>query len=92
MKAFISVVVIYLMLVLAVHLAHCQPVLPPTYSEFDMQLIRFNDTWNKFFRKHFNCSPDARYLQDCRVDENSTSYDGFPKVIKEFTKSFIGGN
>lgn len=82
MKAFITVIIIYLMLVLAVRLAHCEP------SDFDTNVIHFNDVWNRWYRHHFNCPEDAHYLHDCRPEANKTSYDGFPRVIHEFTSLF----
>lgn len=83
MKAFITVVVVYILLVFMVKLAHCE-----IYSDFDSNVIHFNDVWGQWYRKHFNCPEDAHYLHECRVESNRTSYDGFPHVIHEFTKLF----
>lgn len=86
MKALIWIGLIWVALVVGVRLAHCEI---GGLSDFDSRLIHFNDVWGKFYRKHFNCPPDATKLHECRVDSNRTSYDGFPTVIKEFTKEFI---
>lgn len=71
-------------------LSYCEGVQGQMLSDFDTRLIRFNQVWNTFYRTHFNCPVDAHYLEECRVDANSNKYDGFPKVVKEFTKSFVG--
>jgi len=87
MKAFVITILIYLALVLGVRLAHCQSQV----SDFDARLLKFNATWNTFFRAHFNCPKGSLHFEECKPDENNISYDGFPKVVHSFTKLFVGG-
>jgi hypothetical protein len=81
MRAFMWVVAIWLMLVIGVRLAHCEFV---PFTEFDTKLIHFNNTWNKFFRQHFNCPKDAADWAECRPQSStSIDYSGFVHVANE---------
>ena len=84
MKALMWVLVIWLSLVVMVRLAHCDLGV----SDFDARLIRFNNVWSSYYRKHFNCPSDALKLTECRVDSNSIDYTGFAHVAHEGMKLF----
>lgn len=68
-------------------LARAQTSYEPT--EFDAKLITFNRQWNKFFRAHFGCPADARYLRECKPESvPAVDLPEFRKTVDEWQKQF----
>lgn len=86
MKAVIWIGLIWLALVVGARLAHCSS--PVGLSDFDIRLMKFNDAWCKYYRKHFNCPVDATHFSDCNPNPNTVDYSGFVHVAHEGMKLF----